>query len=212
MATKELKRDLRREALTRMEEAARTVEDFNVVTNEWDLLDSNRERKERYYEIVRPESLLITNFSGKRDSILNNSGSTVNMHYYDGKVFPIPYSHIAWREAMKGDFLSMIYDKPEEMWQIIEDWVIAFPVKALSKKQADVLYLCIVHLHSPQEVAFYQDKTDRAVRKLLAATLESIRSKIAPRIREQIKSGYPQMTLEKRIFIEWYDKSKGERK
>ena len=44
---KKLKRELRKEALTRMEEAARTVADFEKVTKAWDKLDSNRERRER---------------------------------------------------------------------------------------------------------------------------------------------------------------------
>ena len=50
---KKLKRELRKEALTRMEEAARTEADFEKVTQAWDKLDANRERKERYHEIKR---------------------------------------------------------------------------------------------------------------------------------------------------------------
>jgi hypothetical protein len=45
-----LKRDIAREEMTRIEEAARTFEDFEGVTKDWDKLDSNRERKERYHE------------------------------------------------------------------------------------------------------------------------------------------------------------------
>jgi len=55
-------------------------------------------------------------------------------------------------------------------------------------------------------IACYCDKTDRAVRKLLAATLDSIRGKLALFIREQIKNKCPKMTLTKREFISWYDK------
>ena len=47
---KQLKRDLDREALDRLEGAARTAEEFEVVNREWDRLDRNRERRERYYE------------------------------------------------------------------------------------------------------------------------------------------------------------------
>ena len=52
-------------------------------------------------------------------------------------VFPFP----AWHEALFGDFFSMIFDSADEMWQLIEDWNVALPVKELSKKQADVLFL-----------------------------------------------------------------------
>jgi len=47
---KQLKRDLDRAALVRLEEAARTEDDFLIVTKNWDRLDANRERKERYHE------------------------------------------------------------------------------------------------------------------------------------------------------------------
>ena len=50
---KKMKRELRKEALTRMEEAARTVTDFEKVTKAWDKLEANRERRERYHEIKR---------------------------------------------------------------------------------------------------------------------------------------------------------------
>jgi len=47
---KRLKRELAAEALTRLEEAARTPEEFEGVTKWWDRCDANRERRERYYE------------------------------------------------------------------------------------------------------------------------------------------------------------------
>ena len=45
-----LKRELRAIALKRLEDGARTISDFEEVIKEWDLLDSNRERKERYHD------------------------------------------------------------------------------------------------------------------------------------------------------------------
>ena len=51
--TKKLKRDLHREALARLENAARTTADFQNVVAWWNRLDSNRERRERYHEVSR---------------------------------------------------------------------------------------------------------------------------------------------------------------
>lgn len=48
-----LKRELRAQALLRLEDGARTEEDFKEVIKQWDHLDDNRERKERYHEIGR---------------------------------------------------------------------------------------------------------------------------------------------------------------
>ena len=79
MERKQLVRDIRREALARMEAAARTEEDFDAVVRQWDHLDENRERKERYHEMQRSEK-------------------TLEVGYTDGMVFPVPVSHPAWRE------------------------------------------------------------------------------------------------------------------
>lgn len=123
-------------------------------------------------------------------------------------VFPAPVIHPSWREAMKGDFLSMIFDNAYEMWQLIEDWDIAALVKNLTDKQKEVLFLSAVRLCTAVHIACYHDKTDRAVRKLLAETIERIRDKLAPLIRGQIEAKCPQMTLAKRDFLFWYDVEK----
>lgn len=172
-----------------MEDAARTVEDFQEVIKQWDSLDENRERKERFHEIARDETLLELNYS-------------------DGLVFPAPIAHSAWQEAMKGDFIEMIYDNPEEIWQLVEDWDVYIELVALTKKQKEVLFLIAVRMCTPQQIACYKDQTDRAVRKLLAATLTAMRGNLAESIREQIAVGMPDMTLAKRQFLEWYEQEK----
>ena len=50
---KRLKREIRAEALKRLEEAARTESDFLTVVDEWNKLDRNRERRERDHENLR---------------------------------------------------------------------------------------------------------------------------------------------------------------
>lgn len=189
MAREQLVREIKAAALTRMEDAARTEEDFNAVIKQWNHLDENRERKERNHEMQRDEK-------------------TLEVGYTDGMVFPVPVSHPSWREAIKGDFISMIYDNAPEMWQLIEDWDIAEPVKNLTDKQKEVLFLSAVRLCTSAQIACYHDKTDRAVRKLLAVALDSIRDKLAPLIREQLEAAYPHMTLAKREFLVWYDEKK----
>lgn len=189
MKREQLIRDVKREALARMEDSARTRDDFKAVIAQWDHLDKNRERKERYHEIGRDEK-------------------TLEAGYKDGIIFPVPISHPAWREALKGDFISMIFDNAYEMWQLIEDQDISVLVRNLSDKQKEVLFFSAVRLCTAQQIACYKENTDRAIRKLLAATFNSIRDKLAPLIREQITIGLPQMTLAKREFLEWYDKQK----
>ena len=50
---KKLKRELRAEALARLEDSARTQREFENVIAWWDRLDANRERRERYHELSR---------------------------------------------------------------------------------------------------------------------------------------------------------------
>jgi len=187
MGRKLLVRETKAAALARMEDAARTEEDFKAVMVQWNKLDENRERKERYHEMQRSEN-------------------TLELGYTDGMVFPVPVTHPSWREAIKGDFLSIIFDNAYEIWQLIEDGDIAEPVKNLTDKQKEVLFLSAVRLCTAVHIACYHDKTDRAVRKLLTSALDSVRSKIAPLILEQLQTKYPRMTFAKRGFIAWYDK------
>jgi len=216
LAKKKLKSELKREALIRMEEAARSVEDFNVVVGEWNHLDRNRERNVRRREIRRDADTLISNFENNLEEYKNVQQSKYavnrNNHYTYGMIWPTPLTNPAWHEALFGDFLSMIFDSADDMWQLIEDWNVALPVKELTDKQADVLFLKEVRMSEAKHIACYRDKTERAVRKLYTATLDSIRKKVAPQIREQIKSGCNHLPPYKLRFLEWYDSSKGERK
>ena len=54
---KQLVRDIKAAALERLEEAARTKEDFEKVIELWDKRDENRERKERYHEVCRGDNV-----------------------------------------------------------------------------------------------------------------------------------------------------------
>ena len=188
MKREKLVRDVKMEALARMEAAARTEEDFNAVVAQWDHLDENRERKERAHEIGRREEMYY-------------------IGYTDGAVIPPPMQHPYWRELMRGDFISYIYDNAEEMWQVVADWQIGYLVKSLTAKQKEVLFLSAVRLCTSAQIACYQGKTGRAIRKLLAVAFEYIRSNLADRIRSRIRDELP-VTKEKRDFLKWYEKQK----
>ena len=194
-----LAREAKAIALTRMEDAARTKNDFLDVIKQWNHNDRNRERRERDHEIGRPNEDML------HWDRLNENDEKGRMKTELDVVIPRPLENMWWRQQLRGDFLDTIYDNAIEMWQLIEDWDIASLVKNLTNKQKDVLFLSAVRLCSSAQIACYHDKTDRAVRKLLAAALESIRSKLAPLIQEQIDNEYPSMTIAKREFMAWYE-------
>ena len=70
---------------------------------EWDLLDSNRERKERYHEIGRE------NLDSKKDVAPL------------AIVIPAPINHAYWRQLMKGDYIDIISNCPFEMHNSLSD-------------------------------------------------------------------------------------------
>ena len=195
-----LVREAKAVALARMEDAARTESDFKAVVAQWNHNDRNRERRERYNEIGRPNEEMLhwdkANANDEKGRL--KEGLDV--------VIPRPIEHHFWRQQLRGDFLDTIYDNALEIWQLIEDWDIAALMKNLTDKQKEVLYLRAVRLCTAAQIACCHDKTDRAVRKLFTAALDSIRDKLALLIREQINTEYPEMTLAKRKFLEWYDK------
>jgi hypothetical protein len=190
MKQKPLQREARAESLRRYENAARTVEEFEEVTKMWDKLDANRERKERYWEKANINKL----YRLKDD-----------LKYRGGAVFPIPLIHPYCRELMHGDFLHMIYDSADEMWQIMGNWAYASLLQELTWKQKDVLFLSAIRLASPQQIACYQDKTDRGVRKLLTTALDSMRSELVEYWGFWKSDGFA-LTPEKQRFIERFEK------
>jgi hypothetical protein len=202
MGRKQLARERDRENLAHIEDAARTEADFKAVIAHWNRLDQNRERRERDHEIGRSnEEMLYWEKVKERDE-KGKTREGLNA------VIPHPLDLPWWRQLMRGDFIDTIYDNALEMWQFIEDWDIASLVKTLSDKQKKVLFSRAVRLCTSAQVAWCHDKTDRAVRKLLVAALDSIRDKLSPIIREQVDAGLQQMTPAKREFLAWYENEK----
>ena len=93
-----LKRETERIALTRMEDSARTPADFKAVVKQWNHLDQNRERRERYNEVSRPNEGML-----HWDKV-NASDEKGRMRSTFGAVIPPPLVHPYWRQLIKGDF------------------------------------------------------------------------------------------------------------
>jgi len=202
MAREQLVREAKRAALTRMEDAARTESDFKAVIKQWNHLDANRERRERDHEIGRPNEEML--HWDKADG--NDEKGKLTSDF--GAVIGRPLDRFYWRQEIRGDFIDTIYDNAGEMWQLVEDLTVSVQLKSLTSKQKEVVFLRAVRLCTAAQIACYQDKTDRAIRKLLTAALDGIRDRLAPIIREQIAAHAPDMTFAKRQFLEWYEQEK----
>ena len=93
-----LQRELREEALRRYEESARTVQDFKNIHATWDKLDANRERRERYHELLRGDVPI-----------------DYQVDYASTTFVPRWRNDPMERQLLRGCFLDYFYDCPYEM-------------------------------------------------------------------------------------------------
>ena len=182
---KRLKRELRAEALRRLEDAARTAEDFAVVVEEWNKLDRNRERRERDHENLRGD---------------------VPLEYQavpEPKLIPRWMNNPAYRQLMAGNFLDILFDCPYEMHYLSADPFISGMIENLSEEHKEVLYFLSLRLYSITRLAAIRGQSDRNIRKLR----KTIHKKLQRQMYDHL-CGKPEhsLTLRERQFLEEYSK------
>lgn len=157
---KKLWRDTQKEALTRLEDSARTEDDFRNVQSWWDRLDANADRRYRYHVI------------GRSDVPLEWGAAPENI------IVPEPIQHVFWKQIVKGDFLDAIFDCPFEMHELIEDADIADAVFGLKDIHKEVLYYSAIRQYSTQRIARIRCQTDRNILKVKNTILKKLRKKL----------------------------------
>lgn len=184
---KKLKRELEREALTRLEDAARTTEDFETVVEWWDRLDRNREHRQGNHEVGR-------------SGIPLEWGSPVDV------VIPVPTGYASWHQVLKGDFLDVIFDCPYEMHHLVEDEDISELIRRLSENHKEVLYYHAVRMYDTARIAAIRGQTERNIRKLRSLLLSNLRKRLLVKLAVRDKNGLPLTTTE-RVFLNEHKKS-----
>ena len=179
---KKLKRELRREALLRMEEAARSVRDFEAVTKMWDLLESNEVRRVGNHEV------------GRGDIPLEWDAAK------DGFYFP-RYPDGAARQAQMGDFFELIFSCPYEMHELVEDADVSAAVRDLKEDHKEILYYLTVRLYPCEKIAEIRGQSDRNIRKVRATLLKKLRKTLHKALTEREKLGLP-VTTTQRAFLQ----------
>lgn len=182
---KKLKRELRAEALARLEDAARTQKDFENVIAWWDKLDANRERRERYHELSR---------SG--DDVPLDYGASANELY-----FPDTLNDVLEKLIRKGDFIDAIFDCPYDIHELVTEEYLSKILLELSEDHKELLFLCAVKLFSSTRVAAIRQQSDRNIRKVRNTVLKKIRKKLLAALKEKADTQQP-MTLLEKAFLE----------
>ncbi|MDL2231962.1 hypothetical protein LJB89_00110 [Tyzzerella sp. OttesenSCG-928-J15] len=192
-ARKQLVRDAKREALKRMEEAARTIKDYERVVKKWDQLDENRERREGRNEIGRPDEEMLHWTEGEDGEIRTELNT----------VIPRPLEHEWWRQHIQGNFLDTIFDCPFEMHELTSSPTISNLLKTLNVNQCEIMYYRVIRQYSPQRIAKLRGQSDRNIRKVYDKLIAGLRDTLNQWLSPRYDEGLP-LTLRQRRFIERY--------
>lgn len=183
---KMLQRELKALALQRMEDAARTEQDFKDVVKIWDRLDANRERRERDHEICRGD--VPVDFETRLDA----------------PVFPSPHDHMRFDAIRRGDLEDVVFDCPYEMHQLIGDEILSPLVDNLKDNYKEVLFYTGLHLLSTMAAGCIRGQTDRNIRKLRATMTRKLHEQLRTALKQKLSKNLP-ITTTQRIF--WEDHS-----
>lgn len=182
---KKLKRELRAEALARLEDSARTQREFENVIAWWDRLDANRERRERYHELSR---------SG--DDIPLDYGVSANELF-----FPDTLNDVLEKQLRKGDFIDAVFYCPYDIHELVTEEYLSKILWELNEEHKELLFLCAVRLFSSTRVAKIRNQSDRNIRKVRGTMLKKIRKKLLPALWDKAEKQQP-MTLLEKDFLE----------
>ena len=181
---KRLKREIRAEALRRLEEAARTESDFLV--DEWNKLDRNRERRERDHENLRGDVPL--EFQAVPDP----------------KIAPLWMNLPRFRQLCQGNFLDIIFSCPYELHELTANRFLSKLFFTLSDEQKEVLYYLFVKQYSAARLAAIRGQSDRNIRKLRMTIQKKLQKRMYEHLSEKLENDHG-LTLREREFMEEYE-------
>ena len=178
-----LHREARALALRRIEESARTEDDFKEVIRWWDKLDANRERKERDHETGR---------------------STVPLEWGADEFYASSkpsYDMTLRRLLLAGDFLDFIFDHPETIHELVTDEDLSKILKELKPHLKNMLYYLFLRDYSAMEYAENIGQSDRNIRGVRETALKKIRKLYGGILTYRQENNLP-MTFDEKYFLE----------
>ena len=181
-----LKRELRAQALKRLEDSARTLKDYENLVAWYDRLDANRQRKERYHELYR-------------------SGDDVPLDYgasEDALCFPDTLNDVLKRQERKGDFIDTIFYCPYDIHELVTDGDMSVILRELNEDHKFLLFLSALRQYSSVKIAAIRGQSDRNIRKVRNTMLKKIRKKLLAALTEKVQAQQPLTLLEKEFLSE----------
>ena len=191
---KMLMREAKQVSLARIEDAARTIEQFEDVLIRWDNM-----------KIV--EDWRLAKHEEKYDDDLPD------MELSDrGVVIPPPLDHVWWRQSLGGNFDDTIHDCPHELYELTSSRPVFDFTAGLDDSHGEILYYRAIRQWSPQKIAALRGQTDRNIRKVYSHMIGDMRRKMYMRLRPRYEAGEP-LTHNQREFCKTYwDQLDGDQK
>lgn len=178
-----LHREARALALRRIEESARTEDDFQKVIEWWDKLDENRERRERDHEIGRSNVPL--------------EWSADELYLSDR----LSYDMVLRKLLLAGDFLDLIFDSPETIHELVTDADLSKILGELKPHLKNMLYYLFLRDYSAAEYAESIGQSDRNIRGIRETALKRIRKLYGGILACRKENSLP-MTPDEKYFLE----------
>lgn len=179
-----LKRELRAQALKRLEDSARTLKDYENLVAWYDRLDANRQRKERYHELYR-------------------SGDDVPLDYgasEDALCFPDTLNDVLIRQERKGNFIDSIFYCPYDIHELVTEEYLSEILLELKEDHKELLFLWAVRLFSSTRIAAIRQQSDRNIRKVRNTMMKKIRKELLSALTDKAEKQQP-MTLMEKAFL-----------
>ena len=163
------------------------MQDFRNIHATWDKLDANRERRERYHELLRGDVPI--------DYQVDYLTATIIPHWHDDPME---------RQLQRGYFLDYFYDCPYEMYDLTGKEYLRQIIKGLKEEHKEIFYFLFLRQFSPQYLALMRGQTDRNIRKVRDTVLRKIHKKMYKQLTQMQKHGYIPGAREAIFLQEWH--------
>ena len=191
-AKKRLVRDMKAEALLRMESAARSEKEFRAVQEVWDSNDASRERWERLHEVMQGDTAV--------ETITDALNATV---------IPLWLNDPTVRQLQRGNFLDYLADCPYEMHDLIGKAYLRKIIEGTKEEHKELIFFLYLRLFSPQRVAAIRGQTDRNIRKVRDVAIRKLRKKVYQALKKQAERDCSYLTKQEREFLSAYEAKEG---
>lgn len=189
-AKRRLIRELKEDALARIEFAARSLRDYEQVLLFWDKRDDAAARRQRLHENNRGDVPLEWN-----SRVYAASGIDLT--------FPAWMNEPMISQLRRGQFLDCLFDCPYEMHDLTAKEYLRRPIMELKEEHKEILHFLYLRLYDPQRLAVLRGQSARNIRKVRDVALRKVRRQVYAALQRRQAAGRI-LTPREQAFLQNY--------